>query len=81
MREEQRANAALEHENTDYYKVLGIKRSATLKQIERAYRYKSLESHPRMTVSETRDDYHLDFKRIAEAWDVLKSVSTRKIYD
>ena len=30
----------------DYYKILGIKRSATVKEIKKAYRMKSLEHHP-----------------------------------
>ena len=59
----------------DYYKILGIKRSATVKEIKKAYRMKSLEHHPdKGGDAET-------FAEIARAYEVLSDEETKEIYD
>jgi len=59
----------------DYYKILGIKRSATVKEIKKAYRTKSLQHHPdKGGDAET-------FAEIARAYEVLSDEGTKEIYD
>mmetsp|Transcript_19077 Transcript_19077/g.54983 ORF Transcript_19077/g.54983 Transcript_19077/m.54983 type:complete len:378 (-) Transcript_19077:831-1964(-) len=59
----------------DYYKILGIKRSATVKEIKKAYRSKSLEHHPdKGGDAET-------FAEIARAYEVLSDEEAKEIYD
>ena len=59
----------------DYYKILGIKRSATVKEIKKAYRTKSLQHHPdKGGDAET-------FAEIARAYEVLSDEGAKEIYD
>lgn len=63
---------------TDFYKLLGISRRATLKEIKKAYRQKSLEFHPDKNKSEGAAD---KFSEIARAYEVLSDESKKEIYD
>ncbi|KAL1977286.1 hypothetical protein VTN31DRAFT_145 [Thermomyces dupontii] len=63
----------------DYYKILGLDRSASEKDIKRAYRTLSKKYHPdKNPGDETAQKKFVD---IAEAYEVLSTPSTRKIYD
>jgi len=62
----------------DFYKLLGISRRATVKEIKKAYRQKSLEFHPDKNKSEGAAD---KFSAIAHAYEVLSDESKREIYD
>mmetsp|Transcript_15414 Transcript_15414/g.38839 ORF Transcript_15414/g.38839 Transcript_15414/m.38839 type:complete len:374 (+) Transcript_15414:92-1213(+) len=66
------ANAA------DFYKLLGISRQATKKEIKKAYRQKSLEFHPDKNKSEGAAE---KFAEINRAYEALSDEETRKIYD
>ncbi|EEH49150.1 uncharacterized protein PADG_05229 [Paracoccidioides brasiliensis Pb18] len=63
----------------DYYKILGLDRKASERDIKRAYRTLSKKFHPDKNPG--NDSAHQKFVDIAEAYDVLSTSSTRKIYD
>ncbi|KAK2777339.1 DnaJ- protein scj1 [Onygenales sp. PD_12] len=63
----------------DYYKLLGLDRSASERDIKKAYRTLSKKFHPDKNPG--NDSAHQKFVDIAEAYDVLSTASTRKIYD
>ncbi|WEW57878.1 DnaJ- protein scj1 [Emydomyces testavorans] len=63
----------------DYYRILGVDKSASERDIKRAYRTLSKKYHPDKNPG--NDSAHQKFVDIAEAYDVLSTPSTRKIYD
>lgn len=63
---------------TDYYKLLGLSRRASSKEIKKAYRQKSLEFHPDKNKSEGASE---KFAEIAHAYEVLSDESKKDIYD
>ena len=68
----------------DYYKVLGINRSATASAIKQAYRKKALECHPDKHTdlnAAEKEKKELMFKEIGEAYGVLSDVKKKHDYD
>ncbi|SOE21608.1 curved DNA-binding protein [Spirosomataceae bacterium TFI 002] len=63
----------------DYYKVLGISKSATEKEIKAAYRKLARKFHP--DVNPDNKDAESKFKEINEANEVLSDPEKRKKYD
>ena len=63
----------------DYYKVLGIDKAATQKDIKSAYRKLARKFHPDLNPNDT--DAKLNFQRINEANEVLSDPDKRKKYD
>lgn len=61
-----------------YYDVLGVKRTATADEIQRAYRKLAREWHPDVNTDPAAENR---FKAISEANDVLSDPETRKRYD
>ena len=63
----------------DYYKTLGIDKTATAEEIKKAYRKLALKYHP----DKTKGDKTLEdkFKTISEAYAVLSDPEKRKQYD
>ncbi len=59
----------------DYYKTLGVPRSATASEIKKAYRKLARKHHPDAGGDETK------FKEINEAYEVLSDDKKRKMYD
>lgn len=62
----------------DYYKILGISRDATHKEIKKAYRQKSLEYHPDKNKDEGAAE---KFAEIARAYEILSDEDKKQIYD
>ena len=63
---------------SDFYKLLGISRDATHKEIKKAYRQKSLEFHPDKNKEEGAAE---KFAEIARAYEVLTDEEKKEIYD
>lgn len=63
----------------DYYKILGVERSASQDEIKKAYRKLAVKYHP----DKNPDDKVAEekFKEISEAYQVLGNADTRKKYD
>ncbi|CAB9498666.1 protein DnaJ [Seminavis robusta] len=62
----------------DYYKLLGISRDATPKEIKKAYRQASLKFHPDKNKEEGAAE---KFAEIAHAYEVLSDDEKKEIYD
>jgi len=63
---------------TDYYKVLGLKKGATTKEIKKAFRSLALKYHP----DKSKDPKAVEkFRAIAEAYEVLRDPERRKQYE
>ncbi len=60
----------------DFYKILGVSRSATQGQIKRAYRTQAIKVHPDKTGG---DDTR--FKLLSDAYEILSNPSMRAEYD
>jgi molecular chaperone DnaJ len=65
--------------NNDYYKVLGVSRSAKADDIKKAYRRLARRHHP--DVNPGDKDSEERFKQISEAFEVLSDPKKREIYD
>ncbi|CAL5874799.1 uncharacterized protein PFLUO_LOCUS9101 [Penicillium psychrofluorescens] len=63
----------------DYYKILGLDKSASERDIKRAYRTLSKKYHPDKNPGD--DSARDKFVEIADAYDVLSTSSLRKVYD
>ncbi|KAL0241034.1 hypothetical protein GEMRC1_006270 [Eukaryota sp. GEM-RC1] len=63
----------------DYYDLLGVSRSATDKEISKAYRKLALKYHP--DKNPNNPEAEDKFKQIANAYDVLSNPERRRIYD
>jgi len=62
----------------DYYKILGIKETASDEQIKNAYKKLALKWHPDKNKSKNAEQ---KFQQIVEAYNILNDVNKRKQYD
>jgi DnaJ-class molecular chaperone len=62
----------------NYYKVLGLERTATDKDIKKAFRKMALQLHPDKNKSPDAEE---KFREIAEAYEVLSDPEKRRVYD
>jgi curved DNA-binding protein len=70
--------AAPRADRRDFYEVLGVPRTATQDEIQRAYRKLARQHHPDVNSDPGAEDR---FKEISEAYDVLSDPQTRRRYD
>ncbi|MBZ0204866.1 MAG: J domain-containing protein [Flavobacteriales bacterium] len=63
----------------DYYKTLGVERTATAEQIKKAYRKLARKHHPDLNPNDK--EAHKRFQQINEANEVLSDPESRKKYD
>merc|ERR1711931_54823 len=63
----------------DYYAILDVPRSSSIDQIHAAYRRLALKLHP----DKNKDGINQDeqFSRVAEAYEVLRNLETRAVFD
>lgn len=63
----------------DYYKVLGVSKTASQDEIKKAYRKLAQQYHP--DINKDNPDAENKFKDISEAYEVLKDEEKRRKYD
>ena len=63
----------------DYYGILGVKKSASVEEIRKAFRKLARKHHPDVNPGDKKAEER--FKEISEANDVLSDPKKRKIYD
>ncbi len=63
----------------DYFKILGVSKNATQKEIKFAFRKLAREFHPDLNPSENKSE--ANFKEINEAYEVLSDPDKKKIYE
>lgn len=66
-------------EEKDYYKILGVERTATAEEIKTAYKKMAIRYHPDRNPGDK--DAEEKFKAAAEAYDVLRDPDRRSSYD
>lgn len=64
----------------DYYAVLGVSKNASDADIAKAYKKLALKHHPDKNPNR-KEQAEEDFKKLTEAYDVLRCAEKRKIYD
>ncbi len=65
----------------DYYQILGLKRTASAKEIKDSYRKLAREFHPDLHSGTSKKEAEEKFKEINEAYEVLGDINKRKKYD
>src|SRR5262245_17970763 len=63
----------------DYYKTLGIKRTASQDEVRKAYRRLARKYHPDVNPGDKSAEEK--FKQISEAYDILSDQKKRDVYD
>ena len=63
----------------NYYAILGLRESASLKEIKKRFRQLALQYHPDRNPGDSISEEH--FKLVAEAYQVLSDAKKRQVYD
>ena len=78
----QEAQVALKQsKEKNYYKILGVSRTATAKEIKSAYRKLALQWHPDKVTEDQKVEAEKMFQDIGEAYEVLSDEELRAKYD
>ncbi|KAH7513221.1 hypothetical protein FEM48_Zijuj12G0173600 [Ziziphus jujuba var. spinosa] len=76
-----RAEKALKmSKRKDWYKILGVSKTASISEIKRAYKKLALQWHPDKNV-DNREEAEAQFREIAAAYEVLSDEEKRTRYD
>ena len=67
-------------EETDYYKILGVKRGATEDHIKKAFKKLAVRFHPDKN-QDNPEEAKVKFQKIANAYETLSDPEKRRIYD
>lgn len=65
----------------DFYSILGISKNATAEEIKRAYRQQALQWHPDKHTGEAKKSAEEKFKKVNQAYEVLRDPQKRQMYD
>mmetsp|Transcript_8540 Transcript_8540/g.14163 ORF Transcript_8540/g.14163 Transcript_8540/m.14163 type:complete len:416 (+) Transcript_8540:77-1324(+) len=65
----------------DFYKILGVEKSASADEIKKAYRKLALKWHPDRVPAEKKDEAQTKFQEIGEAFDILSDPEKKRMYD
>ena len=63
----------------DYYEILGVSKSASAGEIKKAYRKKAIQYHPDKNPGDSKAEQ--EFKKAAEAYEILSDQQKREQYD
>jgi len=64
----------------DYYKILGVTKTADEKELKKAYRKLALKWHPDKN-QDNKEKAEDNFKKVSEAYEVLSNKEKRNLYD
>lgn len=64
----------------DYYKILGVDKTANENEIKKAYRKQAMKWHPDKN-QDNKEKAEAEFKNVAEAFEVLSDPQKREIYN
>jgi len=63
------------------YQILGVQKTASIKEIKRAYRRKALDTHPDKNTGVDPEEAAEAFRKVVHAFEILSDESTRRFYD
>ena len=69
------------HAEDDLYKLLGVSRSASAKEIKQAYRRKALDTHPDKNKDVPAEEAAEAFRKVVHAFEILSDKKSRDQYD
>ena len=64
----------------DYYRVLGVAKSASSSEIKLAFRALALKLHPDIAKSDKTESLHA-FQRVSTAYETLSNKTKKELYD
>merc|ERR1719389_535831 len=64
----------------DYYEVLGVEKDASDAELAKAYKKLALKHHPDKN-PDRKEQAEEEFKKLTEAYDILRCPEKRKVYD
>lgn len=65
----------------DYYKILGVPKTAEAKEIKKAYHKQALKFHPDRVAESEKKEAEKKFKEIGEAYAILSDPEKKRLVD